>query len=147
VRAKDLACLAAFLCLALSGCTPYKAAMLMTEPRPVGSFTLGAGSRTVQDLLLKLRERAPQKMGAAGFEDAVFLADESRQWAVVRFKSASFLKWEFGIQFFRGPDETGNRVQALVRTASLNEGEPDEARLEPVRSALQRALESAFAGH
>lgn len=148
MRAEDMNSLLATLgcLLLLAGCASrtMEAKMLLPAPQYVGAFTLGTNVASVQDLLSRLRARAPQALQQRGFEKVRFEDDAYRQWAVVTFSNPAWVDWTFGVQFVRTPSETGNRVHAVIRAVQMNDGEqPNMDRLIPLLQDLQAALEAA----
>lgn len=137
---------ALLLCLALaSGCTQMTTSNLVA-PKHTGAFALGGSAASIQGLIEKLRDRAPAAMQAQGLTDAVFNADDNRQWATVTFKNPAFYHWVLGIQFVRAPSESGTQANAWIRTFALQSGTISETELDKIVPKLRQALEAAAAG-
>lgn len=137
---------ALLVCLALaSGCTKMTTSNL-AAPKHTGAFALGGSTASVQGLIERLRDRAPAAMQAQGLTDAVFNADENRQWATVTFKNPAFYHWVLGIQFVRAPTESGTQANGWIRTFALQSGTISETELDKIVPKLRQALETAAQG-
>ena len=123
-----------------TGCTSMTTP---SSPKHTGTFDLSGTTSSVQALLDRLRDRMPPAMQAQGFADAVFNADDGRQWATVSLRNPPW-RWIISIQFVRTPGEDSPRANAWIRVFALETNPTiSETELDKIVPKLRQALEAA----
>lgn len=112
----------------------------------LGEFSLPGNDVSMDEFLAKMRPRIPAAFGKRGFKGAVMSFKPGEPWAKLSF-SESYRDWELGLQFYRYPDERGNRIVAVIRTAGQQQGKGTYFLhlLDSITARIYQALQDAQA--